>query len=337
MLLKIFMTTVKEYKRFINELPIDHEIAINDVLTDKAYVFENVRLMLLRKYIQSSHSGGDVYIPNVIAQAKVDFPEDETLLDDLLKDYTVSCEQTLRHILSIGTERTLIDTINDIIYGLFLHGDSDKVLRLSKDDENIRNYCIVLFVKEVERVLLNLFNYLEKQGVETIEQENYTSAPVISFDADDNANNITGSPYWKNLKGIDIDESNAEEYYSQFFNDNDSNDIDVWITAYAFFQALANEGTSLSDLKQLVCSSTLNSWGDFSDARNAWSKINSPGISSKVRYNEDKSEAYVHVFPNVIEGFAIESKYLVPNIYILTLRKDTIINQWKVFSFKGRF
>lgn len=66
MILRLFMTTVKEYKRFTDELPVNHEVVVNDILTNKDYVYENVRLMLLRKYFQKSNTGGDLCIPNVI-------------------------------------------------------------------------------------------------------------------------------------------------------------------------------------------------------------------------------------------------------------------------------
>lgn len=336
MILRLFMTTVKEYKRFTDELPVNHEVVVNDVLTNKDYVYENVRLMLLRKYFQKSNTGGDVCIPNVIAQAKLDYPRDEIELDDLLNDYKSSCEPALKHILSDGTERTLLDSINDIIYGLYLHGDKDKIEHLCIDDENIRNYCIVLFVKEIERVLFKLYGILDKNGVKAIEHESHISAPVLSFNSDtDNNEHITGSPYWSNLKGKELDETNIVEYYRQFLNNGDSTDVLVWVTAYAFTRLLADDTSSINSLREMVCKSSMISWGDFSKAREAWKEIDSPGFSSKVRYNDNKDEAYVHIFPNVIEGFAVESKYLVPNVYKIVLRKEKSTSEWKVFSFVG--
>lgn len=336
MLLKIFMTTVNEYKRFVSELPIDHEAASKDILSNKDYVYENVRLMLLRKYIQFSRTGGDVYIPNIIAQAKVDYPEDENELDDILTDYKTSCEPALKHILSDGTERTLSDSINDIIYGLYLHGDSDKIERLFIDDENIRNYCIVLFIKEVERVLFRIFDFLDKHGVGAIDKKPYAFAPVISFNSDTDTNDhIIGSPYWSNLRGKEIDGSNIEKYYSDFLKNDNTDDVLVWVTAYAFTQLLADEASTVDRLRQMVCKSTILSWGDFSEARDTWKGIESPGFSSKVRYNDNKDEAYIHIFPNVIEGFVIESKYLVSGIYKLILRREETTSEWKVFALAG--
>lgn len=341
MLLKVFMTTVKEYKRFADELPVNHESIGINILTNKEYVYENVRLMLLRKYIQTSRSGGDVYIPNIIAKAESDYPEEKNKLDDILNDYRSSCEPALKHFLSDGTERTLSDSINDIIYGLYLHGDKDKIERLSIDDENLRNYCIVLFVKEIERILFNLYDLLNSLGVQAIEQKDFTSAPVLSFDSDEDTNgHISGSPYWSNIKGKDLDEAKAVEYYNQFLNNKNPNknpnDILIWLTAYTFTRLLDDESSSIDLLKQIVCKSTLTKWGDFSDIRKAWKKIDSPGISSTVRYN-NKNEAYVYILPKVIKSFAIESKHQVTNIYKIILRKETETSEWKIFSFVGKF
>jgi len=47
--LELFQTTVREYKRFIIQLPLDYSKELEGDLSDFTYVAVHTRLMLLRK------------------------------------------------------------------------------------------------------------------------------------------------------------------------------------------------------------------------------------------------------------------------------------------------
>lgn len=330
MKLELFQTTVQEYKRFAQQLPVDHSKAIENTHDEEIYVAEHIRLMLLRKYTRNGR--GNLYIPDIVKEAKEKFPEDNEYLDEVLKRFQGSCEQSLKHFLSDGSERTLDESIDDIMYGLHLHADEARIQRIALDNENLRIYCVISFVKEVESILCELFSFLEEHEISSIEKGSYLSAPTIRFETDDTTGIITGSPFWKNINGHDINEKESIKYFEKFLNFENTEDTLIWMKAYEFTQLLSKDNFSYDQMKKIVFDENIDDWGDFSEAINYFNSIPSPGYRSVVRYNEQHNAAYVYILPNVESSFTVESKHLIGDLCIITLIKDPKNDDWKVFA-----
>jgi len=60
MVLELFQTTVREYKRFAKQLPIDFPKVLSGDFSDSTYVAVHTRLMLLRKYTRNGR--GNLYL-----------------------------------------------------------------------------------------------------------------------------------------------------------------------------------------------------------------------------------------------------------------------------------
>lgn len=334
MKLELFQTTVQEYKRFAQQLPVDHSKAIENTHDEEIYVAEHIRLMLLRKYTRNGR--GNLYIPDIVKEAKEKFPEDNEYLDEVLKRFQGSCEQSLKHFLSDGSERTLDESIDDIMYGLHLHADEARIQRIALDNENLRIYCVISFVKEVESILYELFSFLEEREISSIEKEPYLSAPTISFETGDITGSITGSPFWKNINGHDINEKVITKYFKKLLTSENIEDAKILLKVFEFTQLLSKENFLYDQMKTLVFNENINDWGDFSQAINYYERIPSPGISNVVRYNEQHNAAYVYILPNVKSSFTIESKHLIGDLCIITLIKDPKNDDWKVFAMGGK-
>ncbi|MCI1951907.1 MAG: hypothetical protein LKJ50_04750 [Clostridiales bacterium] len=334
MKLELFQTTVMGYKYFAQQLPIDYSKVLLGDFSDFTYVAAQTRLMLLRKYIRKGK--GSLYLSDVVDEAIQRFPEHLDYLSEFKVRFQQSCDQSLNCALADGTERTLNESIDDTMYGLFLHADEERIKRISQDNELLRLYCIVRLVKEIEALIIELFNFFEKNGVSFVEKAHHLQAPVIHLKSQDSeARNIIGSPFWRNLIGSDMTEKNIAAAFTNSFAKYTFEEWKLWMTAYAFTQLLAQGEFSYDKIKQLVFGPTIGDWGDFSDAIAYYKGIPSPGISSIIRYNEQRNIAYIHVFPHVEKGFIIDSPQLISDAYIITLVKNSGSGEWKVFAFGG--
>lgn len=334
MKLKLFQSTVLEYMRFTQQLPINYYDTTTDCISDSKYVAAQTRLMLLRKY---THKGrGNLHLPDIVNAAIKSFPNDKKYLSELENNFKRTCEDSLTHILTDGTSQTLEETIDDTIYGLHLHADHDRILRILQGDEKLRLYCVVTFVKQMEELLFELSKFLSEKGVSHIEKPQYSCSPVINFEPNNaGSQKVKASPYWGNLTGFDVDEESCEELWASTFEQWSTDELKIYLTAYVFTQLLLEEPFSYDKMRKVIYEPAIDDWGDFIDAINWYKSIQSPALSTKIRFSEDNDEAYVYVIPNVKGAFVVEAKQLLPDISKIMLVKDEEKDEWRVFSCQG--
>lgn len=332
---ELFQTTVKEYKRFMQQLPIDYSEAVSGNFSDSTYVAAHTRLMLLRKYTRNGR--GNLYLTDIVSEAISRFPAHSDYLSGFQARFKQSCDQSLNHALADGTERTLDESIDDTMYGLYLHADKEKIYRIVQDNELLRLYCVVTFVKEIEKLVIELSDFLETNGILCVENEYRLHAPVIHLESQDsNVQNITGSPFWRNLIGSDMTEEDTIAIFTSLLEEYTFEEWQLWATAHAFTRLLAEDQFSYDEMIQLVFEPTIDDWGDFSKSIAYYKSIPSPGMSSVIRYNKQRDAAYIHVYPHVEEGFIVDAPQIVSDVHIITLVKDVNLGEWRVFAFGGR-
>ena len=328
--LELFVTTVKEYNRFAKQLPLgDISKSTIDLLNETTYIAIQTRLMLLRKYASKGEKN-NVYLENLIMEAKDRFPEKTTYLDKMRTRFFQINEQSFEQILSDGSKINLYQSIEDVIYGLYLHADKEKILRLSFTKDSLRFFYTRKYVEEFEAVVLEMFDFLIENNIQDIIEKNHAKAPVIHLGKSIESNqDIKQSPFWGNLYGHDAtdDEINL---LSQEFSDEE---IQIFMYVRLFLDELTKETISVEALKSVVFWSTIEQWGDFTEAVSLYKNIPNPGISSKVRFNEKKDAAYVRIYPNVEGSFIISSPHVITGVYDITFIKDSTVNMWKIFAF----
>lgn len=166
MQLILFQTTVMEYKHFAQQLPINYPQALSGDFSDSTYVAVQTRLMLLRKYTRKAR--GNLYLADIVAEGMRSFPIDSDYLSEFQVRFQQSCDQSLNHVLADGTNQTLGESIDDTMYGLHLHADEKRIYRISQDNELLRLYCIVTFVKEIEALVIELSDFLRRMAFTTL-------------------------------------------------------------------------------------------------------------------------------------------------------------------------
>ena len=135
-----FMRLTEEYKRFADYFNgIQNRVIEQN--EDDEYVSVHTRLMLLRKYGQKN----DFNLKNVLKKAGRRFPKYKEQFNGYKAQYD-SIYKGFEYILPDGTSQNIGDAIEDIIYGLYLHPDSDRIQRVCIAEDSIR-YAVTKFEK----------------------------------------------------------------------------------------------------------------------------------------------------------------------------------------------
>lgn len=115
-------------------------------------------------------------------------------------------------ILSDGRKLNLYQTIEDVMYGLYLHADAEKIERLLAVNSTLRFTATRKYVESLEKVILNAYDNILPCVAKKLEQKPFEHAPVIFLgDVNDTRQEITGSPYWKNLYGKNASNDELQE------------------------------------------------------------------------------------------------------------------------------
>lgn len=323
--LKLFMYTFEEYLKFSPERKTHNII---DDFDNKDYVSVSTRLIILRKYGKQNEP---VSIEKIIEIASMEFPDLKKDLDKLLEEYCQIENQQFEYRLANGEIMNLYETIEDVMYGLYLHADYNRINRLRIQNEKMRFIAVRKYVEEMEKILFELYNLLKKNVTDYGNNPTDAVADIISLEINDaSSKNITSS-YWQNLSGSD---ANYDEI-GILIENMSIEDKKIMALALIFINELKKEKMCVNTLKELVFPSTRHSWGDFSAAKMYYDAIPNAGLSTKVRYNERHDMAYVRIMPKVDKAFKIESPQVIPSVHEICFYKKSEKLGWKIFSFGG--
>ena len=321
---------MKEYKRFIAQLPLCRNSSLGDSTDESTYIAVQTRLMLIRKYVSAGKSN-PVYIENILRETKSKFPDKTEYIDKLQNQFTQIYKQSFEQVLSDGTKLNLYRSMEDVIYGLYLHADEDKILRLSFSNQHMRFHCIKKYVEDVEAILLEIDEFLIKHKIFSIDEKSHAKAPVIHLAGSDSlSQEIRQSPYWSNMYGHDA----KDEDIKRIFEGVTSEEFQILLYAILFFEELAKTEISVARMRDIVYEPKIEEWGNFSEAASFYRQIPHMGINNRIRFNEQNDTAYVYLNPNVESAFVISSPHIVADVYELSFIKNSE-NIWRIFSFGG--
>lgn len=322
--LYLFMYTMKEYQKFSGELS-SHELT--DGYDADSYLQINTKLILQRKY---GSKGEPIFAEEILAEIKKAYPHKREEADRILNEYHEIINMHIEQILVDGTKLNLYETIEDVMYGLYLHADANRIQRLLQTDEQLRFVCIRKYVEDFERVLFKITKCLKECGLD-VEETQIERAGIISLGNKKDGQNVNKSPFWSNIYGHDA----ADEEWKQMYSQLESEDNEILLRCNVFLKELKKDVVSVDILDKLIFPPTKKDWKDYSEARKFFLGIKNPGISSRVRYNEEHTMAYVRIHPNVEAAFIINSPHVIKDIYEISLVKDGGMSEWKIYSLGG--
>lgn len=325
---QLFLYTVDEYNRFAKQLPVK-KIDHTESYSEADYVGIQMRLMLLRKYYSTSKHE-KVCLKNLLAEAKSTFPSEATQFDALLDRYNSLEEQNIEHLLADGTKLNLYETIEDAVYGLYLHADESRIAHLHNTTEGMRYYCTQIYILEVEAIVNDLYTLLLKCGVMPLECSDPQFSPMVYLgDPSHNAQAISGSPYWKNIYGTDA----SDDDLRSIVNGMPREEQEILLRCMNFVTELLEEPMQKCKLRKHIHPMARADWGDFSAVQKRIADMPNLGFSTKVRFNEAKDTAYVRIFPKVDEAFLLSTPHILTEIQEFTLGKW--FGKWMIYSFGG--
>ncbi|EKU45852.1 hypothetical protein [Staphylococcus massiliensis] len=252
--ISLFIITTQEYLEFnklFNELK--QQVSFDIVI--------KVKSMLLRKYLTRSDN---VHLGKIIDKLSLIYKDDKYYLQNLKDKYKKIYEGSIIQVDAKGNRYNQIEVLEDIIYGLYLHADSDRIQRLQSSTNNSRINFLDGFISEMETIIIELFNFINsKMDIASIEELPLNKAIVIRDKKYEKYNNLLEDGYWGNLIGerVAMDESN-------FKNSFDKEDLKLIKLVIDFFQFFQDERDSYKDAKRFVYKPTLNDWGDFIQTKN---------------------------------------------------------------------
>lgn len=326
---QLFLCTVDEYKRFANHLPVSKRTGLSDNYTEADYVGIQVRLMLLRKYYGSS-SKEKVNFKRLLSEAEATFPNKLNEWKELATEFSKIESQQAEHVLSDGTKLKLYETIEDTVYGLYLHADENRVDRLEKTAESIRFFCTRKYIIEIEDLILRFYDLLVECGVKPHVPPKANHSPVVYLgDPIQNTQSITASPYWSNLYGHDA----TNEEIKQNEKDIDPKEKEILLLCLNFTKELSKTPINKRKLRKFIHPAARSGWGNFQMAQEYYNSIPNPGFSTKIRYNDNKDTAYVRILPNVDGAFIISTPHVLCEGCEIALGK--CFGKWKIYQLGG--
>ena len=321
--LERFIKITKEYKRFVDYF---HGLKdrVDEVSKEDDYISLNTRLILLRKYGFS----GDMDFKSILKKAGKRFPEHKNEFEKIRSRYN-SIGSDYESILPDGTSLGLIDVINDVLNGIYLHTDRDKIGHINQSEDELIFAATQHYVLTLERIVMDAYDILNScMGCQELSKEEKKRSHII-FLGDKNAatHSVTMSPYWSNVYGRDADIEDRK----RVINENSVEDNWILLFCVAFLDELRKADYSANKLQLYVFPPTRKDWGDFSAAHNEIIKHEKIGFSSKVRYNNKRDMAYVLVLKNVDGEFIIDQPHVSTDISVITLVKENERYGWRVY------
>ena len=217
------------------------------------------------------------------------------------------------------------------MYGVYLHADSEKIESLLKIDPSLLFVVTRKYVEELEKVVLETYELLDKLVEDKYVIKEFTKASVIAIINGQESvdHKITGSPFWSNLYGKDA----GIDDFNKILGTNSLEDNIIIIKGICFIEECLKNDYNQVLLRELIYPSTLSDWGDFKEIHNQLIEIKNIGWSSKIRYNDRHDMAYMNIYHNVEDPFIInQPQVFYGNASVLTFVKDKK-DDWKIFCF----
>jgi len=315
--LKLFIFTVNEYLRFRQMfLKSETENILEDDY-EREYVSINIKLMLLRKYFNKNEN---ISILN-IARAAIDiYPKNKQKFQEIIEEYNEIQNNQFDHLLADQTKLNLYETIEDTIYGLYLHADENRIKNIIQTNELLRFYSVKNYVLSIESITLSLYKELRSLNVEEKIVERKLAEPVIKYgDLPKDENKILENQYWTNISGKVLNDeptvlTNDEKYIIgvgwNFIKEIESKNFnpkncEVYLKSIKLIdhETLINIHYNLEDLKDL-------------------------GMVDYIQFNKNKTEAITFFLPHIKVSFELTANHLI--VAGVSFRMKKTLKGWKI-------
>lgn len=285
-----------------------------------------LKITLLRKFMMQKE---EMYIVNILDKIKELNREEDTIYQ-LEKEISDLFNLEVSYSLPNSEIQHLYHSVTDLIYGLYLHSDTEKIENAILSDENIRKQLLVNFIQKFDPIIYRAYELIKVNiDPNLIINESNQKAPIIHFS---NKKNVTRevkrSPKWTNIDGHDI----GEKEFEQFIGELNDRDRKILNTADLFISLLKEKKVNSNKVSKLLTPQS-PIYSNIERNSKIFKSINNHALSTRVRYSTDLKYAYVYFFGDVISPIALDGPQLLKNINCIRFKKQLFTGKYKINNF----
>lgn len=287
-----------------------------------------LKITLLRKFMMKDE---EMYIINILNKIKkINGMADDKEIDDLEKRIYDLFRIEFSYSLSNSNIQHLYHSVTDLIYGLYLHSDTEKIENAILSDESIRKVILINFIQKFDPILYSTYELIKaKSDLDFTTNEENRLVPIIHFANKINVKrNVELSPRWTNIDGHDIKENEIE----RFIYELDNRDTRILKTASKFISLLQENTIDVNHISRLLTPQSPIS-SNIKENSEIIKSIKNIALSNKVRYSTNLKYAFVYFFEDVISPFSINSPQILRNVHCIRFKKQLISNNYKINNF----
>ncbi len=322
-LLEKFILLVDDYKKLTdNYIVIDKSTKLEKL----SYSELVLKITLLRKFMMKEEK---VYLPLILKEIRNTNICTLSKIDSLEKEVNNLFNLKITYTLSNTKAQHLYHSITDMLYGLYLHSETEKLENTLLSNENIRRQLLIMFISKFEPLLYKAHKLItDNIKIENVKKNNY-AYPIIHYAKKQQLKrNVKKSPMWKNINGSDMSQKETQELIRKMHKKELRIIylIQVFINRMQNFDSLKNNANSLLSFNSPIRGKLEENIKWFKDNPNV-------APSYTVRYSTNFKYAYVFLFKDVEHALVVNEKQLFTNVNCIRLKKKIFKDEYKIYNY----
>lgn len=287
-----------------------------------------LKITLLRKFMMNSE---EMFIKNVLKELKTkamnhDIENIKNIESKIDKLYKLEISYSLPN----SKLQNLYHSVHDLLYGLYLHSDTEKIENSILSDEKLRKHLLLNFIQEFDPIIFETYRIVSKY-VEVKVPDNSIkekSAVLHLTEKSKVKRNVQKSPRWSNIDGKDIDQNEI----NQFVDDLSNRDKRILDTADLFINLLQEDKVDKDKISKLLTPQS-PIYSNIEKNAEIFKTIDNVALSTIVRYSTNLKYAYVYFFEDVEHAFSLDNPQILNNVNCIRFKKNAITNNYKINNF----
>lgn len=323
------MDLLEKYVLLVDEYRLLTERNIIPKRKNKLKYFEYKELVfkitLLRKFMMDTE---EMYIVNILKE--INGMKDNKEIKQLEKEVHDLYKIEVSYSLANSKIQHLYHSITDLLYGLYLHSDTEKIENAILSDEKIRKHLLFNFIQAFDPIIYKTYeiikttNELDSKIIKVNKK-----VPIIHYSNKKKVKRkVKLSPKWTNIDGHDIPENEIQ----QFLNKLNRRDKKILETAELFISLLQEESTNYDKISNLLTKLSPIHQNIEKNAKEL-KTINNIAFSTVVRYSTNLKYAYVYFFEGVVHPFSLDGPQSMKGVNCIRFKKELITNNYKINNF----
>lgn len=286
------------------------------------------KITLLRKFMMDAE---EMYIVTILKEIKeINGMKDNKEIQQLEKEVCDLFKLEVSYSLANSKIQHLYHSITDLLYGLYLHSDTEKIENAILSDEKIRKHLLFNFIQAFDPIIYKTYEIIKTtHELDPKIIKVNKKVPIIHYSNKKKVKRkVKLSPKWTNIDGHDIHENETQ----QFIHRLNRRDKKILYTAELFISLFQEERTNYEKISKLLTKlSPIHQ--NIEDIAMEIKSINNIAFSNVVRYSTNLKYAYVYFFEDVVHPFLLDGPQSMSGVKCIRFKKERITNNYKINNF----